>query len=440
MARCEWDAQMFDQSVIIDELREEYLNSTRPWIVGFSSGKDSTCLLQLIYEMLLTLEPGQRSHTVHVLCTNTMVETPSVAIRMKKLCEKIQTAADNDNIPLDVQLLRPKITDTFWVNVIGRGYPAPNKWFRWCTTRLKIKPMDEYVLSNVKRNGEVLVLLGTRKAESSNRARSLENHKIDGIKLRKHGSIKGAFVYAPLENMSDQNVWDYLLDNNPGWGGTNEELYKLYAGENAEISFIMDGRAPPSGTSRFGCWTCTVVDKDKAIQCLIDEGHEEYRPLKEFRDYLKRIRDDPDCREKYRKNQRLDQLYDELYSDKPDDDEQFGKETLGPFKMEIRHKLLVDLLSIQEELKKTIPEAELITPEEISAIKLAWIYDGDNHDTVETVLRNFNDRDGIDALTDRLLAVERDMSDVSRRVGIYGKLEKALTEYSITKLSGGNNQ
>ncbi len=428
---------MFDQSSIIHDLQEEYLNTTRPWIIGFSSGKDSTCLLQLVYEMLKLLKPEQRTHTVHVLSTNTMVESPAVAIRMKKLCEKIQAAADRDGIPLDVQLLRPKITDTFWVNLIGRGYPSPNKWFRWCTSRLKIKPMDEYILSNVKRNGEVLVLLGTRKAESSNRAKSLEKHQIEDMKLRKHGSIKGAFVYAPLENMTDQNVWDYLLDNNPGWGGTNEELYKLYAGETAEISFIMDGRAPPSGTSRFGCWTCTVVEKDKAIQCLIDEGHEEYIPLREFRNKLKTIRDDPNYREKYRKNQRLDKLYEEFYAIKTLGEERTGNEALGPFTMKTRHELLIELLSIQEELRKTVPEAELITPEEITAIKLAWIYDGDDQESVDTVMSEVKKNDDIDALTDRLLTVEQDMSDVSRRIGIYNKLEKALTEYSITKMKNG---
>ncbi len=431
---------MFDQTPIIEDLREEYLNSTRPWIIGFSSGKDSTCLLQLVYEMLSGLSPEQRTHTVHVLSTNTMVESPAVAIRMKRLCETIQAAADRDNIPLDVQLLRPKITDTFWVNLIGRGYPSPNKWFRWCTSRLKIKPMDEYVLSNVKRNGEVLVLLGTRKAESSNRAKSLEKHQIEETRLRKHGSIKGAFVFAPLEDMTDQNVWDYLLDNNPGWGGTNEELYKLYAGETAEISFIMDGRAPPSGTSRFGCWTCTVVEKDKAIQCLIDEGHDEYIPLREFRNKLKAIRDDPNCREKYRKNQRLDQLYDEFYAVKTLGGPRTGNEALGPYTMKVRHELLIELLAIQKKLRETIPEAELITPEEITAIKLAWIYDGDDQATVDSIVDENVSSDEIDSLTNRLLAVERDMSDVSRRIGIYGKLEKAITEYSITSLKNGGSR
>ncbi len=304
----------------------------------------------------------------------------------------------------------------------------------------QLQPMDEYILTNVKRNGEVLVLLGTRKAESSNRSKSLEKHKLDETKLRKHGSIKGAFVYAPLEDMTDQDVWDYLLSNNPGWGGTNEELYRLYAGETAEISFVMDGRAPPSGTSRFGCWTCTVVDKDKAIQCLIDEGHNEYIPLRDFRNKLKDIRDDPAYREKYRKNQRLDQLYDEFYAVKTLGEERSGNEALGPFTMRTRHELLVELLSIQNKLRETIPEAELITPEEISAIKLAWIYDGDDRAAVESIIGDVTSIDEIDSLTNHLLAVEQDMSDVSRRIGIYGKLEKALTEYSITSLKNGESK
>lgn len=431
---------LFEKERVIEDIREEYLNSDRPWIIGFSSGKDSTCLVQMVYEMLKTLEPGQRTKIVHVLSTNTMVESPAVAIRIRKQCDMLQKAADRDGLPIDVQLLRPKITDTFWVNLIGRGYPSPNKWFRWCTSRLKIQPMDEYVLTNVKRNGEVLILLGTRKAESASRAKSMEKHEINDFKLRKHGSIKGAFVYAPLENMTDLDVWDYLLNNECGWGADNKELYKLYAGETAEISFIMDDRTPPSGTSRFGCWTCTVVEKDKAIQCLIDEGHEEYIPLRDFRDKLKAIRDDPQCREKYRKNQRLDKLYDEFYAVKTLGGERTGSEALGPFKLEVRHQLLAELLEIQDELRKTVPEAELITPEEISAIELAWIYDGDDYDSADEFIRSkTGGKTEIDALIDRLLVVEHDMSDVSRRIGIYGKLEKAINEYTITKMGKGGD-
>ena len=100
----------FNANELINELKTEYLNSTRPWIIGFSGGKDSSCLIQLVYEMLKSLEPSQRSHVVHVLSTNTMCETPHVAIRLKDMCERIQRGAERDQLPLDVKLLRPKIT------------------------------------------------------------------------------------------------------------------------------------------------------------------------------------------------------------------------------------------------------------------------------------------------------------------------------------------
>lgn len=418
---------------ILCQMKEEYLSNTRPWIVGFSSGKDSTCVLQLTYEMLKRLAPKDRQKTVYVLTTNTMVESPTIANRLKKLCETIQLSADKDKLPMEVRLLRPAITETFWVNVIGRGYPCPNKWFRWCTDRLKIKPMNEFILNNVKRNGEVEIILGTRKSESANRAQSMEKHKIENSKLRTHGSINGAFVYAPIEDLEESEVWDYLMHNVSGWGDDNSELFRLYKGENVEVNVIMDKNAPPTGHSRFGCWTCTVVDKDKALQCLIDEGHEEYIPLLEFRDKLKRIRDDPEWRESYRKNQRMEWFYESYYNleKRP----AVKKDSLGPFKLEKRHELLIDLLKIQSDLRKVMPEAELITPEEIDAIELAWVYEGDDISSIQNIISNLNNSDSeIDRIIDRLLLVENDMSSLSRKTGIYEKLEEVVKQYSMNKM------
>ena len=147
---------------ILEDLKRQYSFDDRPWVVGFSGGKDSTCTLQLIYEMLLSLSKKERKKTVHVLSSDTLVESPVISKRQRKICKMISDAAQHDDIPLVVELLRPEITDTFWVNLIGRGYPSPNKWFRWCTDRLKIKPMNKYILRHIKRNGEVLIILGAR--------------------------------------------------------------------------------------------------------------------------------------------------------------------------------------------------------------------------------------------------------------------------------------
>ena len=40
-------------------IKEEYLNDTkRPWLIGFSGGKDSTLLLHLIVDVLMNISPG----------------------------------------------------------------------------------------------------------------------------------------------------------------------------------------------------------------------------------------------------------------------------------------------------------------------------------------------------------------------------------------------
>ena len=427
---------MAEISKIIEDMEREYLANDRPWIVGFSGGKDSTCLLQLVFDMLNGMPETKRKKKVYVLSTETMVESPAIMSRQRAVCRLIYEAAMRDRLPIEVKLLRPEITDTFWVNLIGRGYPSPNKWFRWCTDRLKINPMNNYIHRNIKRNGEVIVLLGARMSESSSRSQTMGKHEIENFWLRKHGSIPGAFVYTPIQDMEESEVWEYLLSHVSPWGDDNRSLWKLYRGEESEVPFIISKDTPPSGHSRFGCWTCTVVEKDKALMSLIDDGHDEYKPLLEFRDKLKRIRDDPNFRDKFRKNQRLEKFYSQyvnngLVAESSKNTE--GFETLGPFTLETRHALLMELLDIQKNLRYVEPNAELITPEEIKAIELAWIYNGDSIDSIESLLNEAanSGEDSIEKLIDRLLVIERDMSDLSRRIGVYKKLEQVIYEYAM---------
>lgn len=422
-----------DVDVILKEMRLEYVSNDRPWIVGFSGGKDSTMIVQLVFEMIAKLDPEHRNKKIYILSTNTMVESPPVIKRLKDNCRVIEKRAIDKNYPIEVKLLRPDTSDTFWVNVIGRGYPTPNKWFRWCTSRLKIDPMNKYILDNIRLNGEVCVLLGTRKSESKARAESMSKHEINGFHLRKHGSIKGAFIYAPIEDLTEDRVWDYLLQKNSEWHESNSELYQLYKGEGSEIDFMIDGKSASSGHSRFGCWTCTVVEEDKALQSLIDEGYDEYTPLLEFRNQLKEMRDDPDCREKYRRNQRLDKFYDQ-YHDKSQELDPRGFMVLGPFTLESRHFILKRLLEIQKDLRKLDPDVELITVDELNLIKMAWIYDGDDSDAVSMIDDSTYGNTPEERLLDNLLMVEKDFSTVSRRVGIYKKLEQVISEYSMNKM------
>ena len=423
-----------DPEAVLKDLSDQYLHDSRPWVVGFSGGKDSTCTLQLVYYMLRSIPEEKRTKEVHVLSSDTLVEAPVVGMRQRKICSMINKAAKRDGIPLSVEMLRPEISETFWVNMIGRGYPAPNRWFRWCTDRLKIKPMNKYIHSHIAENGEVLILLGARKSESASRSQTLARHEIENSKLRKHANITGAFVYTPIEDFSESEVWDYLLTVPSPWGDDNESLRSMYQKkDDEEVTFILDESSPPSGHSRFGCWCCTVVEEDRAIQSLIEDGHPEYIPLRDFRNELYRMRDDPQFREPYRKNQRLSRFIAD-YSNKVADREiHRNHEVMGPFTLKARHYMLKRLLDIQDELRKTIPEVELISPEEIKAIEYLWMYDGGFIGKDEEY-GELLPKDDVDRLTDRLLEVEDDYSDLSRRIGVYKKLETVIQEYTMNQM------
>lgn len=153
---------------IQEELRNEYLAShSYPWIVGYSGGKDSTLLAQLVFELLMALAPGDRKRPVHILCNDTLVESPVLMAYIDRQLSRLSEAADNLHLPITVVKTSPAPDQTFWVNLIGRGYPAPTRQFRWCTDRMKIQPTSNYILKQVSSNGEVILLLGVRRAESA---------------------------------------------------------------------------------------------------------------------------------------------------------------------------------------------------------------------------------------------------------------------------------
>ncbi len=156
---------------IRDRLRQLYLADPRPWLVGFSGGKDSTLLAALIFEVVGAIPAADRHKPVAVLCTDTRVEIPAVAETIAGTLYRMQRHSDDAGLRIDTHLLKPPAEQSFWVNIIGRGYPPPNKFFRWCTQRLKIDPVSDFVEHRLGRWGEAVLHLGARRSESSTRAR-----------------------------------------------------------------------------------------------------------------------------------------------------------------------------------------------------------------------------------------------------------------------------
>ena len=359
-----------------EDLRAAYLADERPWVVGFSGGKDSTALLQFVYYMLGRLPASERRKRVHVLASDTRVETPSISQRIRQELAKIEAAGARDGLPISTCLVYPKLNDTFWVNLIGRGYPSPTTRFRWCTDRLKILPATAFIRSMVDGNGSVLVVLGARKAESSTRAQAMNARAIEGQRFHPHPELQRAWVYTPIEDLSTQEVWVYLLQVPSPWGGDNRALVTLYrrAG-GGECPLVIDTSTPSCGQSRFGCWTCTVVERDRSMEAMVQSGEDNLWPLLELRDFLKAARDMPGARYDLRRN-----------GTKPVN-RHTGEEMVntGPFTHSVRRDILRRVLEAQKR-----SGISLIGGDEMAAIQEIWCREEGIPQPTDAVLRVWN--------------------------------------------------
>ena len=351
---------------LLDEIQYVYLSDDRPWIIGYSGGKDSTVVTHLVYTMLKQLPPEKRHKYVYIVSSDTLVENPLIKVYLDQMLQQIQTAADkyHDNLPIIVKKVTPEPDNSFWANIIGRGFPTPrtNGTFRWCTDRLKIAPSGKFIQSIIdSQNTEVVVLLGVRKAESIARRRRMEGRELLGHLLNRHETIKKAFVYPAIAELTTDDVWTILGQNKRqnAWGGNNNELINLYAGaDSGECPFAgissRDQQQQSCGQSRFGCWVCTVVKEDKSLNGFIRSGHRELVPLAEFRKWLMDIRDKAEYREKKRRDGTI------YYTA----NHELG---YGPFTWEARQMSLRRLLQTQRMMNY-----ELITLEELQAIDRIW--------------------------------------------------------------------
>lgn len=350
---------------IVEEMKVVYLHDKRPWMIGFSGGKDSTMLVMLVFEMLAKLRPDQINKKIYITSSDTMVENPIVKNYMYKMSEMIGDSGKNLGIVSNI--ITPAFDKTFWAYVIGLGYPTPEPpGFRWCTDRLKIRPINQFTLETINKNGEVIMLLGVRKAESSYRARGITAREIEGKLLVKHTDIDNAYVYNPLTEIPNALVWEYLLKNDgiTPWGSDNKYLFSLYQGENlgeeqSVLGEVDKDRIAVTGNSRFGCWICTMVKEDKSLLNFIEGGSTELIPLRDFRYKLLSYRSNPDMREKKRRN-------GAVYENKD------GELGLGPFTLAARQKILEELLQLEVETG-----FEIITIGELKAIDKMWEDEGD---------------------------------------------------------------
>lgn len=436
---------------IVDEILDQYMYadaSFRPWIIGFSGGKDSTVLLTLVWLALRKIKqdittPFQLRRPIYVVCNDTMVENPIIATYVDDVLAQIEIKAREEDLPIFVRKTEPRLEDSFWVNVIGKGYPVPNTAFRWCTDKMKIKPTARFIIEQVDECGEAIILIGTRKAESATRARSIKKHEVYGKRLTNHTILRNTFVYAPIKELMLEEVW-YIINAIPSpWGFDNSILFNIYKDASADDyecpTVVTDKSHGSCGQSRFGCWVCTVVKDDKSMRSLIKNGREWMKPLYDFRIEIDQERNIIENRMPYRRDGRR------------------AINDMGPYVFSYRAKMLRRLLEVQYDLQKHDPKIKLISDQELIAIQVNWYRDFNFGYQVSEIYNSiykesFNMEENIKnkleadlmkeicsenpeegELIEQLLLLQRSKSLMQRRRGLKNEIESRLKEFVNNK-------
>jgi len=433
---------------IYEEIRSAYQQYPQPWVIGYSGGKDSTTVLQLIWKSLESLPTADRQKPVFVIASDTKVETPVMVGYIDDTLHRVNEKAQETGMPFRAGKVIPNLNETFWVNLIGRGYPAPTTRFRWCTERMKIKPANRFIEEKVTQHGEVIMVLGVRKSESATRMQLMSTHQVKGHLLRRHTTLRGAYIYAPIADFSTDDVWTYLLQVPSPWGSSNRDLAALYRNANAgECPLVIDTSTPPCGNSRFGCWVCTVAQRDLSMEALIENGEDWMEPLLNLRDHLATTTD-PQRKREFRDIRGRDGRV--IF--KKD-----GTLAARTYKLEFSKQILEELLRAQARIRQDGPDPDimLISEEELHEIRLIWRTERqDWEDSVPQISQEVNgynldwpvDDNGIfDAdhkallkgvcaeyevpfeLVAKMLEAERRANGMARRAGIQGELDSVLT-------------
>lgn len=350
-------------SIAVSEIREVYLEDERDWVLGFSGGKDSAATLRLVFLALLGIEPEKRTKTIRVLYCDTGVEIPPAQALTLSMLRDIEREAAALGLPISTAVVVPEVSDRYFVKVIGRGYPPPTNKFRWCTDRLRVKPVARF-LRQYGSSSSSIVVLGVRRGESMARGRTIDRYTTSSDeKFMRQAGHPNTIIYSPIRDFDANLVWYTLMLDLPPYAIRGRQLARLYRDAAGECPLIRDKSDSACGTSRFGCWTCTVVSKDRAMEGLVRLRDPKLVPLLEFRNWLSGFRNVASARERTRRNRAIGP---------------------GPFTLSARLEVFRRLM-----LAESATNFVLLKPEEKTEIERLWRLDGYAGPSIATLERMF---------------------------------------------------
>lgn len=371
----------------LDSLRE-YGRRYAHWSIAYSGGKDSSALAMFVAWAIANGHvPAPESVTV--LYADTRQELPPLQASAMNLLGTLR-----ERHGFETHVVLPAMDDRFYVYILGRGVPPPKNKFRWCTSQIKITPMqfaieDKAVARGMgnllstdqnrygrifQGNGQkLLVLTGVRLGESAARDRKIAAtcNKDSGecgtglmhVKnaSKEHRDTPGMFVPSPPTAVSDTlapllhwrlcHVFDWLYFEEPRHGFR----------ESAGIADVYG-----DDDVRTGCIGCNLVSVDTALERLLkyhDDRWGHLRPLLELKPLFRELK-----QAKYRlRKSEPEMRQDGLPSE--------NIQRLGPLTMEARAYALGVVLDIQKRVNDEAngrPGVDLINPEEQARIHELW--------------------------------------------------------------------
>lgn len=424
------------------EMRDQFLSDNRPWVIAYSGGKDSSFLLHLTLLVLLELKgEGIETKKVYIMSSDTGVEMPIIEAYHFNKMNSIKLFVEKEGLNVEVKLVRPKAEDSFLVCLLGKGYASPNRQFRWCTDRLKIRPMEAYLKTIIDKNQSIIMVLGVRLDESTARSESIDKRELNLNNLTVHEHLPNSYCYMPIKDVVTADLWTFLSKNEAPYG-THADMIALYdigSGE-ADCNIIMNPNSESCGKTRFGCWVCTVVEKDSSMEGAIKSGNTWMQPYLDFRNKIYAYR------------------YDHT---KRRDKNRYGMDVAGSFLLSVREELVIDIFEIESQLEDKITsvlgKAQLLSDEQILLINERWKSDGDFSNNVLKIAnkygRNFEieeskieqeivdlcEQNNLDPLFfEQLLNIGYKYSDSLKRIGVSSEEMNLIDSYSKKGLHNDN--
>lgn len=358
--------KIFDAtSESLEALIERYQMGDEDWIIPFSGNQSSLVLIELLFDMFSQLQEEQKPLTKKVLVINsqTGIDFPHLAVKMNRTLKNIETYAVERDYPVTTKVVFPEVTQSFWVHVIGYGYPPPRSLFQWCASKLKLSPIVDHLKETLQKQQAVIV--------SSDR---------EGDELyQEHPDIPNAFLFSPLRAMDAEDVRDLMENSSLSiWNETNQNLLRFYkhvesAFQTGDADEMKDERGVCGNTlfdSTFACWACPFKREHESLREFAKNAKEGYwlSPLLRYRGLLIWLSQHNENRVG-RENKQLSFNAKTKVNEMKNYEER-QSETLT---MATRKRLLEELEKIMAHLQtEFFLHAPLIRPEEISKIQDIW--------------------------------------------------------------------